>query len=362
MTNSAARPRRALPTVETTARGWFPIGPAGEVAAWDGAAWTGERRADPAVSLVPAPHRPARERAWILLLLAGLVVTAAGGFLGRGGGPAYLVLVLPGLLLTGAAVVELFRPRLQFQTLPRPVLLLVVGLGSGVVALLIASTIEGRLWPALGFSFGVDLWLSGVVEETCKLLVPVVLWIAAGGLFRDPRTGMLLALLSGTAFGVGEGILYIGNADGDLRLLMALGRPLAEAGHPIWTAIAAALIWLAAHRAGRLVTVAGAVGWLIAAGSHSLHDGLGSAGAGRSTDAPKVTVSGLSQVLTDAALENLLSAAWLVFGYLVLRHVARELTPPSAIAGNPVRWRPRVKLWGLPRDRGALVGAGGQTT
>ena len=119
-------------------------------------------------------------------------------------------------------------------------------------------------------------------------------------------------------------------------------------GHPLWTGIAAALIWLAAYRAGRLLTLAGLVGWCMAMALHSLHDGLFTL-VPRKDDGP-VAMDG--QILAaNATLTSIVSLVFVALGYLILRHLARELVPPGAVRTNRPHWRPQIKQWGIPRNR-----------
>lgn len=124
---------------------------------------------------------------------------------------------------------------------------------------------------------------------------------------------------------------------------MGIVRTPAEMGHPLWTGIAAALIWLAAFRAGRLRTLAGLVGWCVAMALHSFHDGVFTLAPGKDRG-PVVMDEQL--LVADAFWSSLISLAFLVLGYLILRHLARELVPPGAVRTNRPHWRPQIKQWG----------------
>lgn len=126
-------------------------------------------------------------------------------------------------------------------------------------------------------------------------------------------------------------------------------RPISELGHPIWTGTAGALIWFGAWRGKKVFTAVGVVGWVIAMAQHSLHDGMATLSHGPVTnvsDYPSLT----SGLWTDAAGLLVLSLVWAVIGYYILRHAARELVPPQAVAGNAKHWRPQIKAWGLPKE------------
>jgi hypothetical protein len=256
-----------------------------------------------------------------------------------------------------SAVILFFDRLLRFGELPRLGLIVGAGLVSGAVADLVAYAIEPVLEPALGVPFAADLWLSGPVEETSKLLLPLLLLVFARRTFGDPRAGVLMVLISGAAFGVWEGFGYVTSATGENGTVLAgLVRGVAEIPHPLWTAIAASLIWLAAHRAGRAVTLAGFVGWLIAVVLHSVHDGIGAArSSGTGNTIGQTAVPSIGDAIVFGALANILTIVTIVVALLILRYVARELVPPTAVVANPPRWRPRLKRWGVPRSARVAV-------
>ncbi|OZC34025.1 PrsW family glutamic-type intramembrane protease [Gordonia polyisoprenivorans] len=340
--------------------GWYPYGAASTTAHWDGMGWTGESAPDSSVSSPPAWHRrPWRflTHQWFWWIVAGMVVAVGFGIIGNSGSGHWWVWPAAiGVVLVMTGIVTLVAPHLRFTELNRLPLTIVVGVVSGAVALGVATAVEGLLEPHLHLPFAVDLWLSGPIEETCKIAVPLILLIFARSVFGDPRRGVLMVLISGSVFGIGEAIQYMGGGNGtNSHLLQAVTRPLTEIGHPLWASIAAAAIWLAAHRSGRVITKVGFLGWLTAALLHSVHDGIGSFGQHGS----KNTVTDQDFTLTDVVQEgvvlNVFSILVAVVSYLVLRHVLRELVPPTAIATNAPRWRPRLVQWGVPEAQVAPV-------
>ena len=211
-----------------------------------------------------------------------------------------------------------------------------------------ASWLEGSLEPKV-FRYMLEiLALAGPVEETSKLLVPVLLLAFGGALFRDPRAGLLLVLVTGAVFGIAEGSGYIAKMDANMALVQAIGRPLGELLHVYLTGFAAAVIWLAARRAGRVFTRAGIVAWVVVLALHSLHDVLpGLFKPGQTPDEylasrPVSTIEAL-QLGVPTLILNLTVAVLL---FLLQRHSARELTPPNAISSNAPHWRPQLKQWG----------------
>lgn len=340
-------------TTAAPAPGWYPYGRAASVAEWDGRAWTGHREVDPSVPAPRARHRRPwvfLTRLWFWLVVAGIAVTAASGVVGNNISSRWWIApAMVGLVLALAGIVVLFRPMLRFAELGQVRLAVGVGVISGIIGLVLASLLEGMVEPRAHVSFGVDLWLSGPIEETCKIAVPVLLLIVARNRFGDPRIGVLMVLVSGAVFGVGEGFEYVAGGSGtNSHLLQSLVRPLAEISHPLWATIAVGAIWLAAHRSGRVFTWAGLAGWFTASFLHSLHDGLFA--WRQSGDDNRVVDQDLSmgEVVESAVGGNIISLIAAVVTFLVLRHVLREIVPPTAVAANPPHWRPRLALWGVP--------------
>lgn len=354
----------------TPAAGWYPFGRTGRTGEWDAITWTARTAADDRVAAPPRwHHRPFAflGHLWFWLLVGGAVVVGVAGALGNGSpglGP-WRWLALPGMAAVMASMVVIFRRHLRFDELPHLRTTIGLGLLAGLVGVAVAEVVEPYLEPALGIPFAADLWLSGVVEETGKLLLPFLLLAFWRARFGDPRTGVLLVLISGAVFGVAEAFTYITGATGhDSALVMSLLRPVAELTHPIWSATAAALIWLGAYRAKRLLTLTGLVGWLIAAAQHSLHDGLGSFnqhGTHNTTNAADYATA--ADVWRTVVLADVMAVLFLVIAYLILRHMLREIVPPGTVAVSAPHWRPRLRPWGVPKheraglDVGAAPGA-----
>lgn len=263
---------------------------------------------------------------------------------------AWMVPVVLGLVLALSAIVLLFWPLLRFGEIEKLPLVVALGVVSGSIAVWAAGLLQGILEPRLRFPFLADLWLSGLVEETAKLALPLLLLIAARRWFGDPRTGVLMALISGVTFGVLEGMQYIFSDGGNNQhLAMGLIRPLVESLHPLWTAIVAGAIWLTAHRSARVFTWIGLSAWLTASVLHSAHDGLFAQRADRTHTTASATDWTRSSIVETAVVVNLFSLLFVLIAMLILRHLLRELVPPTAVDANPPRWRPRLTLWGVPR-------------
>ena len=334
--------------------GWFAIGPRGPVAQWDGEAWTGELR-----DLADDPPLPVwRRRAtaflrhswwrWMLigyLLVAGL--SAAGAalrqpWLAWSSGVGMVIFMVGAVLIVarhvGPATISSGRTLVGW------------GIASGVVAIAIALPLEAAVGhvlktPAVG----------GPIEETTKLLVPILLLALAPQRFAAPRAGVILVLVSGATFGAIEGILG-SNPELTNSVASAMQRPSVELLHPWLTAFAAAIIWLAAWRGRKVITRAGLVAWLIAVALHSLYDGtLGSTGSGnQQTSSGSFAITRQLEVGAGIALVVLIIAV--AFFYLC-RHGVREVTPPSMLGTNAPHWRPLPRRWGLRKRPDRSSGA-----
>lgn len=326
--------------------GDYPYGVTGKLGAWDGEAWTGKTEDADNPPLHPWHHRFLifLGHRWWWLMVAGSVLVAIPGFLQAVTGQQWWgYLTAPGYAVVMVGLVALVDQHVRMT--PTPVLWTLVAWGvvAGAVGFGVGFLVEDGVLNLT--SQTVVLWLAGPIEETAKLLVPVALLVFAASRFGDPRRGLLLALVSGATFGLMEGVKYVVQG-GDLQpALMALARPSTELLHPLLTGFAAAVIWLAAHRAGRALTTAGVVAWLVAAAIHSVHDGMLAPFTNQQT-----TIKRWDEVVVGGTTGILFGVLWAVVLYLLLRHTARELVPPEAVPANPPHWRPRLAQWGVPHN------------
>ncbi|MFN8213192.1 MAG: PrsW family glutamic-type intramembrane protease [Candidatus Nanopelagicales bacterium] len=338
--------------------GWYNYGTQGHQGEWNGHVWTGRTRDDSSVPGPPQWHRsPLRflRHPWFWVFLGFWAASTLLGFAVNSidHSNAFWFVVFA-VLVFGACFgfTLIYWPHMQFRQLPDLGKVLLWGLVSGAVAVALAIPIEGYLEPDLKVPLAADLWLSGVIEETSKILVPIFLWIFGKGVFRDPRVGFLLVLVSGSVFGGVEGAQYILGGGENSAPSMALARPVAELTHAVWASIAATMIWFAAARLGRLVTWVGFVGWLMAAGLHSFHDGIASFNTTgtKNTIATGTSYATIGKGLTEGAALVVFSFVFLIIAFYVLKYfAARELVPPNAIDTNPPHWRPRMVQWAMPK-------------
>ena len=127
--------------------------------------------------------------------------------------------------------------------------LVAVGLGSGVVVR------GGNCKLKMHEPASIGLWLSGPIEETLKLLVPFALLVARRCALSRSAGGSTLVMLSGAVFGFTE----VYGALGEEIFVIAVARSFGEWFTSCSQGSRAAVIWLAAWRAGRAWTYAGAL-------------------------------------------------------------------------------------------------------
>ena len=327
--------------------GLYPTGVAGWSREWDGHAWSETIVSDPQTAALGRWHRRplavlvhGRFLMWFSCWLVALALAVV--FLRTG---SIFFAVLGGVIgVSGAlgALLWMMLRRLHLRQAISCSALNVWGVGSGVVALLIALAVEGGLATLIHRETPIQaLGIAGPVEETAKILVPVILYMV--GRYRDPRAGIALALVSGAVFGLGEEVTYL-LRQADLASLLSgseihladvgnmLFRPFVELFHVVLTGFIAAVAWRAGWvRAKFWPALLGA--WLLAAALHSGYDVID----GFSRQVPFILVISVAMIL--------------ITYFVVFRGSARQLSPPAALAANPPAWRPT-----LPKKRtGAAV-------
>ena len=340
------------------APGWYFFSTKNEVAYWNGAAWTGD--VGPSQSPSTVQHfrhgfLPFLGHRWFWIAVLGQALTIAVAVMSKGTSPWLNILSVVGYAVFMAGSVMIVARHLHFRQLPHLKLAIWLGIVSGVVAFAVGLVVEivaANLWGQ-----NTVLWLAGPIEESAKLLLPFIfLLIGRPRAIRNPREGFLMVLVSAAVFGVIEGAEYqvliaVSQPHTWTPLIMGIGRPMTEIAHTFMTGIAAAVIWLAAFHRKKVFTLAGFMGWVAAAGIHSLHDGLttfgGSGGGGQASTTLSVT---LEQAIVVGILLTLISLLFAVLVYVMLRHSARELVPPQGVALNSAHWRPQIKHWGIHKQ------------
>jgi protease PrsW len=193
-------------------------------------------------------------RAWFQVLATGTVLffIVHAAFL-RTDNPNFV----PTLLLLGAFIVPTsfllyVYEREPVRDIPLP-MLAVCFLWGGVVATVAAGVLEYQALRALG---PLQLFGVGFIEEGTKLLLPVILFIAAAR-YRSEAHGLVFGVAAGMGFAalesMGYGFTTLIQSSGNVRdaesLLVVRGL-LSPAGHAAWTGLVCAVLWREREKAG----------------------------------------------------------------------------------------------------------------
>ncbi len=336
------------PAASPDTAGWYCYTARPRLAEWDGVAWTGTTHAAAGPPVLPGPPRAFAflGQRWFRWMVLGQCLVVLPALLsGTSGDGWWSWISVVGYVAFLAGGVMVVSRHLDLDRVADARALTWIGVGSGVVAFGIGFGLEVLAEHVAGWA--TTLWLTGPIEEGGKLLVPFLLLAFGAPRFRVPRIGLYLVLVSGATVGVLEGVEYEARPDfAWAHLQMALVRPSAELLHVFVAGFAGAVIWLAAWRRRRPVTVAGVVAFLIAASIHSFHDGIVTLFGVQ----PRSFDASLAQTLRQAIDRGLVGSSLAVvlaaLVFLLARHGARELTAPGDIATCDPSWRPQLKTWG----------------
>src|SRR4051794_25959593 len=213
-------------------------------------------------------------RPWLLALVGGAVLWLGvrTALLDTGN-----INLVPSLIVLGASlgpVVFVMYVYERTQDVPWP-LLLVCFIAGGVLGVTAASVLEYRTLLGLG---ALPTIAIGLIEETCKLLVPLAILIA--GRFRREADGLLFGVASGLGFAafesMGYGLTMLILSHGritDVEQLLIVRSLLSPVGHGAWTGIVCAMLWRARMRGGAAAWLAVVAAFLTAVTLHALWDG-----------------------------------------------------------------------------------------
>ena len=318
------------------------------MAEWDGTAWTGSTHYTASAPALPGPPKPFAflRQSWVWWMLAGqALVIPPAVVTGLTGSAIWSWLSATGYVAFLIGTVLMMVRYLPVDRLSGLRSLTFIGIGGGILGFAIAFGLESVVEHHFGLS--TVLWSTGPIEESAKILVPFALLAFGSARFKDPLAGFYLVLVSGATTGAVEGVEWEARAHHTwLHLQLALVRPAAELPHVFVTGFAGAVIWLAAWRRGRAMTWAGTAAFAIAVGLHSLHDGFITLFG----VSPQPTPSSIAQTAGQAVGKGLAGGLFAlgigIAAFLLGRHGARELSPPSAVAAAPPPWRPQIKTWG----------------
>lgn len=223
---------------------------------------------------------PVGRWAWVVVLVVGVVLfELVRRTLVATQNPNFV----PSLILLGAAVVPaafltFVAGRRLPVDLPASTLAMTALLG-GVIGTVVAGTLEYDTLQRLG---ALPMVAVALIEETAKLLVPLVLLVLPR-FRRGPANGLVLGVASGAGFAALETMGYAVTAllqtrgqlaavDGTL-LLRGLMSP---AAHMAWTGLTAAALWRAAARHWHARAIGGFLGvFVVAVALHTCWDAIG---------------------------------------------------------------------------------------
>jgi RsiW-degrading membrane proteinase PrsW (M82 family) len=212
-------------------------------------------------------------RPWFQSLAAGLVIWALLDWATMTSRNLNLV---PSLIVVGASLGPIAFTAYVYERdreVPSYQLLwcFIVGGALGVIA---ASVLEFRTLLDLR---ALPTLAIGLIEETCKLVVPVGFFLLARN--RREIDGLLFGVASGLGFaafesmGYGLTALLMSNGDiGHVEQLLFVRTVLSPAGHGAWTGLICAMLWRARERPSPAATASVPLAFATVVLLHALWD------------------------------------------------------------------------------------------
>jgi protease PrsW len=205
-----------------------------------------------------------RRWSWVLVLIVGAVLyEVVRSAVIQTGNPN----LIPSLILLGAAVVPaafvafIAGRRLVFAV--NGWLVALTAFVGGIIGVVVAGLLEYRTLVRLGVLPTIGV---GLIEESAKLIVPLLILLLWHRHDRHPADGLLLGVASGAGFAIletmGYAFVVLIQSGGDLAVVNAVlfeRSVLSPAAHMAWTGLTAAALWYAASQHWR----ARAVAWFV---------------------------------------------------------------------------------------------------
>jgi RsiW-degrading membrane proteinase PrsW (M82 family) len=183
-------------------------------------------------------------RPWLQILVVGLILYVAMERVLIATGNINLV---PGVICLGAFLGPVVFVAYVYETAPEVPLhtLMWCFLAGGVLGVTAAGLLEYQTLVGYGALPTVAI---GLVEETCKLIVPLVLFLIWR--YRREADGLLFGVAAGMGFAAFETMGYAltvliasGGRVGALEKVLLIRNVLSPAGHAAWTGLICAALW-----------------------------------------------------------------------------------------------------------------------
>jgi len=220
------------------------------------------------------------QRTWFLVLLSGLVLFLATDWaLAATSNPNYL----PTVILIGAFLVPVTFVVYTYQRVPIGEIPLapitITFLWGGALGTILAGVLEYQTARQLG---ALSLFGVGLIEETAKLVVPVIFFLRRR--YLHEADGLLFGIAAGMGFAaletMGYGFVIYLQSQGNLNILhqtLLVRGLLSPASHAAWTGLVCASLWRQRQEAGHAVLNFSIIGtFFIAVILHAAWDIAGS--------------------------------------------------------------------------------------
>ena len=225
---------------------------------------------------------PMKFKPWLRILIIGIILfTGTEQALRITGNPNFFpTVILLGSFIVPIAFVAYFYEHIKHREISTPLLATCFLMG-GVLGLLAAGFLEFETLTGLGI---LGLFGVGLIEESAKLIFPVIMYI--GWRYRHEADGLLFGIAAGMGFAaletMGYGLVSFIQSRGDigaLQQVLLIRGFLSPAGHAAWTGFICAVLWREREKKGH-VTINFAVwgAFILAVVLHALWDIINSLG------------------------------------------------------------------------------------
>lgn len=147
-----------------------------------------------------------------------------------------------------------------------------------------------------------NLFIASFIEESAKLILPLMVYIQAR--YRSEADGLLFGVASGMGFAALETMGYAlvsliesGGNIGTLEEVLLIRGLLSPAGHAAWTGLICATLWRQREQTGRLITANTVIIFILAVGLHALWNITSFSNSTFINYAGPVVIGGISLIL-----------------------------------------------------------------